>query len=107
MEAMAAGLPTIGTRWSGNLEFMNDENSYLIDCEVADVPEGDTSELRLYRGHKWAEPSVEHLRRLMRQVFEDRQSAGLVGERARAHLESHYSYERVAEIILQHVRERL
>src|ERR1700712_496984 len=31
MEAMAMGLPTIGSRWSGNTEFMNDDNSWLVE----------------------------------------------------------------------------
>jgi len=30
-EAMACGLPTIGTNHGGNLEFMNDENSFLVE----------------------------------------------------------------------------
>ena len=30
MEAMSTGLPTIGTRWSGQLDFMNDDNAFLI-----------------------------------------------------------------------------
>ena len=32
-EAMACGLPTIATRNGGNLEFMNDENSFLVEPE--------------------------------------------------------------------------
>ncbi len=30
---MACGLPTIGTRWSGNLDFMDDGNSLLVEIE--------------------------------------------------------------------------
>ena len=33
LEAMACRLPVVATRWSGNLEFMNDENSVLLDIE--------------------------------------------------------------------------
>jgi len=49
MEAMACRLPTIGTRWSGNLEFMNDDNSLLIDIEGL-RPVSDQHELFFYRG---------------------------------------------------------
>ena len=34
MEAMAMGLPTIGSRWSGTTMFMDDANSWLVDGEV-------------------------------------------------------------------------
>ncbi len=33
LEAMACRLPVVATRWSGNLAFMNDENSLLLDIE--------------------------------------------------------------------------
>jgi hypothetical protein len=39
MEAMAMGLPTIGSRWSGTTMFMDDANSWLVDGEVVDVAE--------------------------------------------------------------------
>ncbi|MDI6631666.1 MAG: glycosyltransferase, partial [Thermoanaerobacteraceae bacterium] len=82
LEAMACGLPTIGTRWSGNLEFMNDANSYLIEIEgLEDVPED--VDIPVFRGHRWAKPSVEHLRQLMRYVFEHREEARLKGRKAR------------------------
>ena len=79
MEAMAMGLPTIATRWSGNLEFMNDDNSYLVGYELVDVP-GDTWR----RGHRWAEPSVPDLRRALRRIYEHRGEAAATGRRARS-----------------------
>jgi|GEM_PF-903457 len=103
MEAMGMELPTISTRWSGCLEFMNDDNSFLIDCDVVDVPESAAREIPSYRGHKWAEPRVEHLRCLMRRVFEDRDYAREVGMRARAELETKYTRERVADLIINHL----
>lgn len=103
MEAMLMGLPVIGTRWSGHLEFMNDENSYLVDCRVVDVPRWAWEEVHAFKGHRWAEPSKDHLRRLMRQVFEDRQGATRKGQAAREHIVANFSRERVA----QQVKERL
>src|SRR3954453_2346297 len=38
MEAMAMGLPTIASRWSGNLDFMHDGNSWLVDGKLVPVP---------------------------------------------------------------------
>ncbi|MHB8619038.1 MAG: glycosyltransferase [Chloroflexota bacterium] len=84
MEAMATALPTIGTRWSANLAFMNDRNSYLVDCQVVDVPDAVLPQQPYYGGHRWAEPSVEHLRHLMRQVFREQAVAKARGLEARA-----------------------
>jgi glycosyltransferase involved in cell wall biosynthesis len=101
MEAMAMGLPTIGTRWGGNLEFMTEENSYLVECELADVSEAAWQERPLLRGHRWAEPSVEHLRSVMRRVFERRDEAEEKGRRARDHVRAHYGWEQVAAAIIE------
>ena len=66
MEALASEVPVITTRWGAPLEYLNDENSYLIDSEGAGpVPLGD----EFLPGHHWANPSVDHLRQLMRHVF--------------------------------------
>jgi glycosyltransferase involved in cell wall biosynthesis/GT2 family glycosyltransferase/Flp pilus assembly protein TadD len=98
MEAMAMGLPTIATRWSGNLEFMNDDNSYLIDYQLVDA--GESSWLR---GQRWAEPSVRDLRRAMRRVYEHRTEAVATGERARADVLVSCS----PELLVAAVRERV
>lgn len=79
MEAMAMGLPTIATRWSGNLEFMNDDNSYLVDYELVDTPADSW-----FSGQRWAAPSIKELRRALRYVYESRTEAAAIGARARA-----------------------
>lgn len=66
MEALASELPVIATRWSGQLDFLRDDNSYLIDIEGL-VPA--SVEEEVFAGHLWAQPSVDHLRQLMRRVF--------------------------------------
>lgn len=72
MEALASELPVIATRWSGQLDFMREENSYLIDIERL-VPA--STEEEIFAGHLWAQPSIDHLRQLMRRVFSDRAEA--------------------------------
>src|SRR6202011_1808303 len=67
-EAMYLGNPVIATRYSSNLDFMRDDNSYLIDCNLVPIP---LTMGPYMRGHVWADPSVDHLCHLMRTVFED------------------------------------
>ena len=73
MEALASECPVIATRWSGQLDFLDDANSYLIDCDLTPVPWN--TDFEAFAGHQWAEPRVEHLRHLMRHVFENREEA--------------------------------
>jgi len=84
-EAMAMSKPVIATRWSGNLEFMSDDNSLLIDVE-----EMEEIESGAFRGHKWARPSVQSLRRHLRTVYNmEEAEAEEMGKRARATMEKY------------------
>jgi glycosyltransferase involved in cell wall biosynthesis/SAM-dependent methyltransferase len=79
-EAMALGKPVIATRYGGTLDFMTDENSYLVDHTWSTVPTG----AQPYPpGATWAEPDLDHAAQLMREVFEDRTEAARRGARAR------------------------
>lgn len=98
MEAMALKLPTIGTRWSGQLAYMNDDNSYLIDIEGI-VPVDPELAPFYYHGQNWAEPSVDHLKSLMRRVFEHRDEAKSKGKKARADLFPKFSIQNTAKQI--------
>lgn len=82
MEAMSCGLPVIATRWSGQLEFMNDENGVLVDLDgVREAPAN--VDMEYYAEHRWAEPSVDDLRQKMRRVITHREEALALGRRAR------------------------
>jgi glycosyltransferase involved in cell wall biosynthesis len=72
MEALSSELAVIATRWSGQLSLLRDENSYLIDIEGL-VPA--SVEEEIFAGHLWAQPSIEHLRKLMREVSSHPQEA--------------------------------
>lgn len=82
-EAMAIGKPVIATGYSGNVDFMNEENSFLVDYEIGRV--GPECEIYPPEG-EWADPSVEHAAELMRRVQEDPQEAARRGERAAAEI---------------------
>jgi glycosyltransferase involved in cell wall biosynthesis len=79
-EAMAIGKPVIGTGYSGNLDFMNEENSFLVDYELGVV--GPDCEIYPADG-EWAQPSVSHAAELMREVVADPTKAAAVAMRAR------------------------
>jgi glycosyltransferase involved in cell wall biosynthesis len=78
-EAMLLAKPVIATGYSGNLDFMNRENSLLVDYELAEIIE----DRSIYtRGNFWAEPSVEQAAAFMRDVYENPDAARARAERA-------------------------
>ncbi len=80
-EAMAVGKPAIATGYSGNVDFMNSANSYLVDYAIGRV--GPECEIYPPEG-EWAEPSGEHAAALMRHVYEHPDEAATKGEQAAA-----------------------
>lgn len=93
MEAMACGLPTIGTGASGNVDFMTSENSFLLPAELVDVPPEAAREISVYEGHQWYEPKIESLKEAMTRAFLDANAAKQLGQVARASIEARFSIE--------------
>jgi glycosyltransferase involved in cell wall biosynthesis len=87
-EAMYLGKPVIATRYSANLDYMREDNSYLIDCNLVPIP---LTMGPYMRGNLWADPSVDHLRNLMRTVFEDAEGREQKGRRAAEEIRKNYS----------------
>ena len=95
-EAMWRGKPVIATAYSGNLDFMTESNSLLVDYTL--VPIGSDAAPYPADG-EWAEPDVEHAARLMRQVFDDRAAAQRLGETAARDIRRTHSAETAGEIM--------
>jgi glycosyltransferase involved in cell wall biosynthesis/2-polyprenyl-3-methyl-5-hydroxy-6-metoxy-1,4-benzoquinol methylase len=95
-EAMAYGKPTVATRYSGNLEFMTDENSYLVEWESTEIPPGADP---YPAGTTWAEPDRQDAARLLRHVFENPDEASEKGRKARDDITEHRSVDRAAAFV--------
>lgn len=105
MEAMAMGLPTVGTKWSGHLDFMNDSNSYLIDCDLVNVPPEGVYELPNFKNKKWANPSIPHLRSMLRYIYENRSDARSIGLKGRDFIRRNFNSKTVTGKIIQRLME--
>jgi glycosyltransferase involved in cell wall biosynthesis len=64
LEAMSHGIPSIATGWSGNLEFMNDDNSMLVPYRLIPV----TDPTGIYAGSRWAEPDLDVAAEMLRSL---------------------------------------
>jgi glycosyltransferase involved in cell wall biosynthesis len=101
-EAMAVAKPVIATGYSGNLTFMDESNSYLVRYEMTETPAG----CEPYPpGIEWAKPDVDHAAELLRLVYDRRDEARAVGERARGDLRERHTLDRTAEFIRERVSE--
>jgi GT2 family glycosyltransferase len=97
LEAMACGLPVIATDWSAQCDFMNHGNAYPVEVERLVPAE---AKCPYYKGFSWAQPSYEHLRAMMRHVFEHPDEARTKGLQAAAEVHAQWTWDQSAEKIM-------
>lgn len=82
-EAMAQGTPVIATRYSGNLDYMTDENALLVDGPLVPVgPDGGPYPADA----RWADPDLDAAATMMRRLAADPALGARLGARAAADL---------------------
>ena len=100
-QAMYLGKPVIGTGYSGNLEFMNAENSLLVNFTMTELEE-DSGPYE--RGTHWAAPDVAHAASLMRWVYENRAASRALGARGATEIRVSLDPATTAREILERVQ---
>jgi glycosyltransferase involved in cell wall biosynthesis len=101
MEAMACGLPTIVTDWSAQHDFVTDKIAYPV--RVAKLIPA-RAKCPYYEGFRWAEPDGEHLRHLMRYVYDHRAEAAEAGARASREVLEKWTWDQAAHRIVERLR---
>ena len=101
VEAMSLGLPVIATNWSGPTAFMTRENAYplAVQDELVALPEDSH-----WKTHRWAQPSEDHLRSLLKHVHAFPEEARRKGKHAAADVRRRFAPETVARDVLRHVK---
>jgi GT2 family glycosyltransferase len=102
LEAMACGLPTIATDWSGPADFLHDGIGYPLQVKKLVAAR---AKCPWYDGFDWAEPDIDHLRFLLREVYEQPERAREKGLAAAAEVAATYSMERTADRVKQRILE--
>jgi glycosyltransferase involved in cell wall biosynthesis len=95
-EAMLAGRPVIATGYSGNLEFMDERNSFLVGHDMVAIPPGCDP---YPAGSVWAEPDLDDAAQLMRRVHDDPAGAAAVAARGRHDIRRFHSPEARAPLV--------
>jgi hypothetical protein len=75
---MYLGKPVIATAYSGNMDFMNVNNSLLVKYELVQL---DKDYGPYEKGNLWADPDAEHAAELMRWTYENQDKAAAMGKR--------------------------
>ena len=97
MEALACGVPAIATDWGGHREFFHAGIGYPLAVRRL-VPA--VARCPYYTGFRWAEPDREHLRQLLREVYENRERAAALGAAAAREMASRWTWRHsVARVV--------
>jgi len=100
MESMALGVPVIATGWSGNMDFMDDQNSIPVPFSMAPVTGAYHPEYRnMKRRSRWAEPDIEAAARAMRELADDASRRAALGDAARASMATRWIEYRRAQAL--------
>ena len=100
-EAMAIGTPCVATNWSGNLDFMTDANSFLIDARSVPI----AADTPVYAGlGSWAEPDLDQAAETLRWILEDPNEASARASRAQVDLDTRNTSGADVAFLLQRLR---
>ena len=101
-ECMAMGIPCVATRWSGNMDFMNDDVAFLIRVKRLVRAVGSrwpqVVEASNY-GACWAEPDEDHFVELLRRAYNYPEHTKHVGAKARSFILENFPWSKGAEVI--------
>lgn len=93
-EAMYLGKPVIATNWSGNVDFMNEENSLPVSYELVEL----TEDYGPYKkGQLWAEPSQTDAASKMQVISKQENLAKTIGDSAAHHIMNGNSAAQIAK----------
>ncbi|HXG11663.1 MAG TPA: glycosyltransferase [Gemmataceae bacterium] len=94
LEAMATGLPLIATAWGGPAEYLDPADSFPLSYRLVEAGGIESNHVRYFG--LWAEPDYDHLRSLMRWLYEHPDEAAAKGRRAAERVRRQWTWARVA-----------
>lgn len=113
MEALSSGLPVIATGWGGQMDFVNENNSFLVDYQLSYPGISMTGpkqiatvywNLFLEQEQLWAEADVMDLMKKMRNAYENPDLCKQKGNQGRADM-FRVSWDQAGKAIMQAIEQ--
>jgi glycosyltransferase involved in cell wall biosynthesis len=104
LESMRLGKAVIATAYSGNMDFMTEDNSFLLPYQLATLAQDYGPYMR---GAVWADPDVDEAARLLRLIHDHPAEGRARGERAQREVETQRHPQVTGEAVrarLDHIR---
>lgn len=79
-EAMCSGLPVVATGWSGNMDYMTEQNSLPVRYRLRDI--ADPQRKYCATEGQWADPDIEHAAELLQRLASNPDLAREIGATA-------------------------
>ena len=93
-EALLLEIPIIASNYSGNLDYLNNENSYLVDGKLVPIYE---NEYLFWRNQVWFEPDLNQASLKIKEVFENYFNAKEKAKKGKKLFLEQYSKEKISE----------
>ena len=100
-QAQSLGIPVISTRYSGNLDFMNDDISYFVEIDgMENVCDEMVKINPNYEGMMWAKLNEDSLCESMKFVRNNKEDSIRKGEKASVFMSGNFNYEKISDQII-------
>jgi len=96
-ESMYLGKPVIGTAYSGNLEFMDADNSCLVDYRLVPIRKGEY--LYDHERFRWADPDLAQASRWMARLADDAEFRTRIAQRGQQDIRSRFTHLNAAALM--------
>lgn len=100
-EAMFCGKPVIATGYSGNVDFMTPETSFLVPCQLITL---DRTHGPYREGYHWAQPDLSYAIDVMRYVEKDRGRASAMGANGSKHVRRVLAPTAIARTLIERMQ---
>lgn len=100
-EAMSYGNPVIATGFSGNMDFMSNDNSYLLDYQMTPVKNMQWFVPWLDGKMSWASPDLIQLSETMRYIYNNQDLAKQKGELGRQFIVNNFGTNKPTDMFIE------